>query len=84
MFNFSRRLQSAIQPMCKRALELDASEREAWLEELRADCPTVARELERLLQPMLQQPLESHSAFGTTRATSMVAPGSPEHLGLRY
>jgi len=80
MFNFTRRLQSAIQPMCQRALELDAPEREAWLQELRADCPTVARELERLLRPML----ESHPAHCTTLATSAVAPGSPEHFGLRY
>ncbi len=79
MFNFTRHLQSVIQPLCQRALELDASERRAWLDELRADCPTVARELERLIQPML----ESSPAYHPRFATSVVVPGSPEHLGLR-
>lgn len=79
MFNVTGHFQNAIRPLCQRALALDASERAAWLEELRADCPTVARELERLIQPTL----ELSSACCATIATNRVVSGSPEHLGLR-
>lgn len=79
MFNLRRLFHSAIQPLCQCALDLDASEREAWLKELRADCPTVARELERLIQPVL----DSSPAHRATCALVTIVPGSPEHLGLR-
>jgi|GEM_PF-2935630 len=43
----------ALQPLVDRAEELDCRERQAWLTELRRDCPTVAKELEQLLSPHL-------------------------------
>jgi hypothetical protein len=44
----------ALQPLVDRAEELDCHERRAWLTDLRRDCPTIARELERRLSPHLQ------------------------------
>jgi hypothetical protein len=80
MFNGTRHFHDAIQPLCARALDLDAGAREAWLDELRADCPTVVRALERLIKPVL----DSCPAHRAAPATSHVLPGSPEHLGLRW
>jgi len=79
MFRFTRHFQNALQPLANSALDLNASERQAWLHELRAECPTVAREIERLLGPMLA------AAEGDASVpTCTVVPGSPEHLSLRY
>ncbi len=79
MFNLARHFQHALQPLCQRALDLDTATRVAWLNELRADCPTVARELERLIHPMLDACASSQA----TDTMCPVVPGSPEYLGLR-
>ena len=79
MFNVTRHFRHALQPLVRCALDLDPSERLRWLNELRADCPTVAREMERLMQPTLQ----ALSTFDATSTPRDVVPGSLEHLGLR-
>ena len=79
MLNFARHFRNAVKPLVHGALDLDPSLRSAWLTELRADCPAVARELDRLLHPMLGASLAGNAE------TPMrdIVPGSPEHLGLR-
>ncbi len=79
MSHLTRHFQNALQPLAKTALDLSASERRAWLQELRVDCPTVARELERLLGA----PLATAERDANVPAYTVV-PGSPEHLSLRY
>lgn len=54
MLNHTRHLHSALQPLLTSALALDPSDRQAWMDELHADCPTVARELEQLMRPLLK------------------------------
>jgi len=44
-------LSKALQPLVARAEALDCHERRAWLTDLHRDCPTVAKELERLISP---------------------------------
>lgn len=78
MFHLMRHVRKALQPLAKSALDLEASERRAWLQELRTDCPTVARELERLLEPG-----RATVECDDNRPACTVVPGSPEHLGLR-
>jgi hypothetical protein len=80
MFNFTRHVGNAVQPLMHQMLDLDPSERGAWLTELRADCPTVARELERLMGPALETALSGDAATPVRD----IVPGSPEHLGLHY
>ena len=41
--------QQSLAPLVDRALTLDGAGLSAWLKELRADCPTVTREIERIL-----------------------------------
>jgi hypothetical protein len=78
MLSLARHFRNALQPLVRRALDLDPSQRLSWLTELRADCPNVAREMERLLGPVLESsPLDATSSFRD------VVPGSLEHLGLR-
>ena len=79
MFSLARHFQNALQPLVRRALDLHPSERLRWLNELRADCPTVAREIERLLPPTL----ESSAGFDMTSVPRDVVPGSLEYLDLR-
>lgn len=80
MFNLTRQFGNAVQPLMHHMLGLDPVERGAWLTELRADCPTVARELERLMGPTLESALSASAAIPVRR----IVPGSPEHLGLRW
>lgn len=80
MFFFARHFRNALQPLVHCALGLNASERAMWLHELRADCPKVAQELERLLGTTVDWAAPNGGRPGTYE----VAPGSPEHLGLRY
>jgi hypothetical protein len=62
MFSLKRHVWNALQPLLNRALDLAPAERLAWLDELRADCPTLARELELLLRPELDAAVRcSHS-----------------------
>lgn len=79
MFNLTRHFRHAVQPLVRCALDLDPSERLRWLNELRAECPTVVREMERLMRPTLQ----ALSTFDATSTPRDVVPGSLEHLGLR-
>lgn len=79
MFNFTRHFQAALQPLFERAQSLDRSQRSAWLAELRAECPTVAGELERMLTAD-RGPVDG-AAVETQR---VVAAGSLESLGLRW
>jgi hypothetical protein len=79
MFNLSRHFQNAVQPLVQCALNRDPAARRTWLNELRTDCPTVAREVERLLQ-------HSHGtalAIDEEVSGPEIVPGSLEHLGLR-
>lgn len=78
MFNLPRHFRVALQPLVSGALDLEPSERLRWLNELRADCPTVAREMERLMQPSTDS-----SSFDATVAPRDFVRGSLEHLGLR-
>jgi len=55
MIRQPQRLLNALHPLVDRAETLDSHERRAWLTELRRDCPTIAKELERLLAPHLMQ-----------------------------
>lgn len=59
MLNHTRHLHSALQPLLTSALALDPSDRRAWMDELRADCPRIARELELLMRPLLESPTVS-------------------------
>lgn len=79
MLSLARLFRNALQPLVRCALDLDQSQRSAWLTELRADCPTVAREMERLMRPVLG----SSSPDATSSSSRDVVPGSLEHLGLR-
>ncbi len=79
MLPFARHFRNALQPLLHCALALNVSERAVWLHELRTDCPTVARELERLLGTPVDLPAPS----GARSSAHDVVPGSPEHLGLR-
>ncbi len=79
MSHLTRHFQKALEPLAKSALELNASELRAWLHELRADCPAVACELERLLAARL-----AAAERDTNVPASTVIPGSPEHYSLRY
>jgi len=79
MFHVARHFRNALQPLVTCALDLNVTERQAWLQELRIDCPTVARELAQLLGA----PLESTAHGGAADGANTVLPGSPEHLGLR-
>lgn len=79
MFNLARHFRNAVQPLVHCALELTPAERGAWLIELRADCPSVARELERLMHPALEKPLNSE----LEACAHDIVPGSLQHLGLR-
>ncbi|MCC6430321.1 MAG: hypothetical protein IT354_05385 [Gemmatimonadaceae bacterium] len=80
MFDVARHFRNALQPLVTCALDLDVTERQAWLHELRIDCPTVAREVARLLGA----PLELLAHGGAKDGADEVIPGSPEHLGLRH
>ena len=77
MFSLKRHFWNALQPLLDRALDLEPSQRRAWLDDLRTDCPTIARELERLMRPELD------SSDPASFATRDVLPGSLESLGLR-
>ena len=79
MFNLSRYFQKAVQPLVFGALDRSPAERRAWLTELRADCPTVALEVERSLRQVLGS---THTSDDDVACCDIV-PGSPEHLGLR-
>jgi hypothetical protein len=79
MFNAARHFHQAVQPLLFTALALPSRQRAAWLEELRADCPTVARELDRLVCSSGAAPAEG--ALGD--AERLIVRGSPEDLGLR-
>ncbi len=79
MLNLARHFRNAVQPLVRCALELAPAERGVWLRELRAECPVVARELERLMQPAL----EATSAIDVETSAPAIVPGSLEHLGLR-
>ena len=79
MFDVARHFRNALQPLVACALDLHVTERQAWLQELWIDCPTVARELAQLLGA----PLESTVHGVAEDGTNTVIPGSPEHLGLR-
>lgn len=79
MFNFTRHFQSSLQPLLERARTLTGSQRSAWLNELRAECPTVTCELERMLTA------DSRTADVAEVETECVAvAGSLESLGLRW
>ena len=78
MFNLKRHFWNALQPLLNRALDLEPADRRAWLEDMRIDCPTIARELESLMRPEME--LEHHS---TERSARDVVPGSLESFGLR-
>lgn len=79
MLNLARHFRNAVQPLMHCALKLAPAERGVWLRELQAECPTVARELERLMQPAL----EASSTIDSAAGARAIVPGSPEHLGLR-
>lgn len=79
MFNVARHFRNALQPLVQRALELDELQRVAWLDDLRADCPGIVEELERLLRLALQ----ASRPFDGDFTVSTVIPGSLEDLGLR-
>ncbi|WP_309673342.1 hypothetical protein [Gemmatimonas sp.] len=79
MFNLARHFRNAVQPLVHCALELAPAERGVWLRELRAECPAVALELERLMQPALEAAITNDSE-ASARA---IVPGSLDHLGLR-
>lgn len=79
MLNFARHFRNAIQPLVHCALDLAPAERGVWLRELRADCPSVARELERLMQSSL----DASPTVEVEISVRHIVPGSPEHLGLR-
>ncbi len=79
MLNPTRHFSNAVQPLVHGALELTAAARGAWLNELRADCPSVARELERQMQPAL----EASSTIESEASAGAIVSGSLEHLGLR-
>lgn len=79
MSHLKRHFRKALEPLAKSALDLNASELRAWLHELRADCPTVACELERLLASRL-----AAAERDTIVPACAVVPGSPEHYSLRY
>lgn len=83
MLNIARHFKNAVQPLVRCALELGPSARGAWLNELRADCPSVARELERLMRPSLEASQTLNAGLSACDVTRDVVPGSLEHLGLR-
>jgi hypothetical protein len=49
MSDLLRQIRAAIGPLLMTIDTLDTEARRQWLAELRADCPTVAREIERAL-----------------------------------
>lgn len=78
MFNLKRHFWNALQPLLDQALDLDPAGRRAWLDDMRIDCPTIARELEVLMQPELES---EHDP--TERTARDVVRGSLQALGLR-
>ena len=79
MLNVPRHFRNAVQPLIQTALGLDLSARAAWWRELRADCPSVARELEQLMATVPEF-TRSTDIVNRTRESE---PGSLEYLGLR-
>lgn len=78
MFTLKRHVWNVLQPLLNRALDLESAERLAWLADMRADCPTIVRELELLLRPELGEASRSSAA-----PLHDALPGSPQSLGLR-
>ncbi|MBL0172102.1 MAG: hypothetical protein IPP90_15530 [Gemmatimonadaceae bacterium] len=79
MFSLKRDFWNALQPLLDCALDLEPAQRRAWLDDMHADCPTIARELERLMRPEL----ESSAGHLASFSARDVVPGSLESLGLR-
>ncbi len=79
MLNLARHFRNAVQPLVHCALGLASDERAVWLRELRADCPSVASELERLMPPALLSDVITNA----THPEREIVPGSLEYLGLR-
>jgi len=79
MFHITRHFRKALQPLANSVLDLAAPERHTWLQALRADCPTVARELERVLGEPLTTAHRDADGPGCGAES-----GSPEYLGLHY
>lgn len=52
MPRLNRHYRAALQPLLDRALALHMTGQRRWLDELRADCPTVVRDLEVLLRDL--------------------------------
>jgi hypothetical protein len=77
MFTLKRHVWNVLQPLLNRALDLEPAERLAWLADMRADCPTIVRELELLLRPELDE------AAMPGRPVARRRPRSPQSLGLR-
>ena len=50
MSRLNRHYRAALQPLLDRALALHVPGQRRWLDELRAECPTVVRDLEALLR----------------------------------
>ncbi len=78
MVTLKRHVWNALQPLLNRVLDLEPAERLAWFDEMRADCPTLVRELELLLRPELDD-----AARRSALVTHGVVLGSPQSLGLR-
>jgi len=78
MFTLKRHVWNVLQPLLNRALDLESAERLAWLADMRADCPTIVRELELLLRPELDE-----AGRCSVAQLRDVVPGSPQSLGLR-
>lgn len=43
-------VRSALKPLVDRVLSLDPADRASWLGDMGRECPTVAREIERILR----------------------------------
>jgi len=77
MFTLKRHVWNALQPLLNRALDLAPAERLAWLDELRTDCPTIARELELLLRPELDA--AAQWSVTLSQYVDPIASPSPSH-----